>query len=142
MQYRNPRLEQIIESHEGKKRFVYFDSLKIATVGIGRAIAPGTNGLSDDECYYLLRNDIDRVYQALNDYDWFNKQNEVVQGVLIELGFNIGIKGLLGFKKMIAALEKDNYDLASKEMLDSKWASQVGPNRSKNMADRMRLGRY
>lgn len=139
--YKNPRLEQKIEEHEGKKRFVYFDSLNIATVGIGRAIAPGTNGLSDDECYYLLRNDIDRVYQALKDYDWFSKQNDVVQGVLIELGFNIGVNGLLAFKKMIAALQKDDYITAAKEMLDSKWASQVH-GRSTDMADRMRLGRY
>ena len=140
--YKNPRLEQIIEAHEGKDRFVYLDSLKIATIGIGRAIAPGTNGLSDEECYYLLRNDIDRVYQALDGYDWFIKQNEVIQGVLIELAFNIGVNGLLNFKKMIAALKADNYELAAKEMLDSKWASQVGPKRSNNMADRMRLGRY
>lgn len=140
--YKNPKLEQIIEGHEGKKKYVYFDSLKIATIGIGRAIAPGTNGISDEECYYLLRNDINRIYDVLNNYEWFSKQNDVVQGVLIELAFNIGINGLLNFKKMLAALDADDYVLAAKEMLDSKWASQVGSNRSNNMADRMKLGRY
>ncbi len=89
-----------------------------------------------------MRNDIDRLYRELSNYSWFKGLNDARQGVIIELAFNIGINGLLGFKRMIAALEPLNPPLAAKEMLDSKWAEQVGKNRSQDMASRMREGRY
>ena len=42
---------------------------------------------------------------------------------------------------MIAAIRDDNYSLASIEMLDSKWARQVG-GRAKELAAIMKSGKY
>ena len=39
---------------------------------------------------------------------------------------NLGPSGLLGFKKMHKALANKDYITASAEMLDSRWATQVG----------------
>jgi lysozyme len=43
--------------------------------------------------------------------------------------FNLGLTKLLNFKKFLAAMEAGDYVTAGKEMLDSRWARQVG-NRS------------
>jgi lysozyme len=40
--------------------------------------------------------------------------------------FNLGLQGLLGFKDMMLAIEAEDYDRAANEMLESKWATQVG----------------
>jgi lysozyme len=54
--------------------------------------------------------------------------------------FNLGLYGVLGFKRMLAALREKDYLKASKEMLDSKWAKQVG-YRAKKLASIMALGK-
>ena len=40
--------------------------------------------------------------------------------------FNLGLSRFLNFKKFIDAMEQKDYETAGKEMLDSKWAKQVG----------------
>lgn len=57
------------------------------------------------------------------------------------MAFNLGTGGVLKFKKMITALEKKDFDLAAKEMLDSKWAKQVG-NRATELSEQMRTGEW
>lgn len=56
-----------------------------------------------------------------------DKLPEVQQLVLLDMAFNMGVTGLLGFKKMFAALWAGNGRVAGAEALDSKWAHQVGP---------------
>lgn len=53
--------------------------------------------------------------------------------VLTDMIFNIGYTRVLGFKKMLAAIKRDDYKAAAKEMLDSNWARQVG-NRATKLA--------
>ena len=53
--------------------------------------------------------------------------------------FNLGINRTRGFKKALYALKKGLYDDVAKEMLDSKWARDVG-NRAKTLAKMMREG--
>ena len=53
--------------------------------------------------------------------------------------FNLGLPRLKTFKKFLAACEAGDFDLASVEMLDSKWASQVG-NRAIELSEQMKAG--
>ncbi len=132
-----------ITAHEGKRKSAYQDSLGYWTIGIGRLCDKRFNaGLSDDEMLYLLSNDIAKSKKELSQYDWFTKMNEVRQGVMIELNFNIGLSHLLGFKSMIGYLTKADYIHAAAAMLDSLWAKQVGENRSTDMAKRLSAGTY
>jgi lysozyme len=50
--------------------------------------------------------------------------------------FNLGITRLLKFKKFLGAMEDHNWDKAAVEMLDSRWAIQVGP-RAIRLKDRV-----
>ena len=47
----------------------------------------------------------------------------------------------MGFKKMLAALDKADYKTASKEMLNSKWATQV-KSRAQFLAKIMETGKW
>jgi len=62
-----------------------------------------------------------------------------VKNALLNMCFNLGINRLLGFKKMVAALQEKNFTLAAKEALNSKWAEQVG-ERAKDIALMIRQG--
>ncbi len=132
-----------IAEHEGIKKFAYKDSLGYITVGIGRCLDPKKGGgLSVDECFYLLRNDIKEEHTLLSQYDWYAKQDVVRQGALIELSFNLGFNGLLGFKDMIKALGTNSYSTAAKELADSLWAKQVSKARVDDISYRLFTGRY
>jgi lysozyme len=61
--------------------------------------------------------------------------------VLVNMAFNMGVNGLLKFKKMIAAIDDRNYDEAAIEMLNSRWAVQVG-KRANELSKQMRTGEY
>ena len=87
----------------------------------------------------MLRNDIKEVCQRLSHYTWYTELDCVRQRVIVDMVFNLGLGGFLRFQKTIAALEKHDYCEAAKEMLDSRWASQVG-QRAERLAQMMRSG--
>ena len=141
--YSSAKLEEKLVFHEGIKKFAYTDTLGNITVGVGRCLQDKVGkGLLVDEIWYLLRNDINDVQSQLQSYSWFKNQNDVRRDALIELCFNMGLSNLLKFKKMLAALDAHNYSLASRELLDSLWSTQVGVNRSKDLASRISAGLY
>ena len=132
-----------LTEHEGIKKFGYLDSKGYMTVGIGRCIQSGVGkGLSIDEIFFLLRNDITDFRSQLKKYDWFTIQDEVRANALVELAFNLGIEHLLKFENMIDALRRKSYPEAAKELLNSEWAMQVGAIRSSDLAYRLAQGRY
>lgn len=118
-------LIKILKHDEGVMLKPYTDTVGKLTIGVGRNLTD--NGLTEDEIDYLLNNDIDRCIHELSvKFDWFLTEKENVQIVLISMVFNLGMPRFLGFKKMIAAIENEDYKEAAAQMLDSKWARQVG----------------
>jgi len=119
------RLFQQLRLHEGVEKYPYECTAGYLTIGVGRNIEE--RGLSDDEIDYLLDNDIQIVIDELADtYDWFFDLSEVRQRVVADMVFNLGLPRFAQFKNMIAAIEAEDYVQASNEMMDSKWAQQVG----------------
>jgi len=136
-------LKDKLVKHEGISRYAYQDTVGMTTIGVGRNIdAKGGRGLSTDEIFYLLQNDISLVENQLSKYGWFTYLNSVRQEAIIELTFNIGLPRLLEFHNMISALVAKNFSQAARALLDSKWADEVGKNRSQDVAQRLNLGRY
>ena len=137
------KLIQQIIAHEDNIPYAYQDSKGYWTIGIGRLIDHRLGGkLSDDECQYLLANDLVNVRKELAACAWYNIQDEVRRGVLIELCLNMGLPRLLTFQNMIAALKIFDYRKAAAEMVNSKWANDVGPTRVGDMVYRMTTGMY
>jgi lysozyme len=59
--------------------------------------------------------------------------------VLANMAFNAGVDGLLKFRRMLLAVERGHYDQAAREMLQSKWATQVF-GRAVRLAEMMAKG--
>lgn len=124
--------------HEGVRNKVYKDHLGIETIGVGRNLVD--RGLSDEEVDYLLGNDITIVENELdNGLSWWRDLDEVRQRALADLAFNMGLPRLHGFVKMLDALQRRDYHAAADELLDSKYAKQVG-ERSNRVAEMIRTG--
>lgn len=136
--------ENIIRSLRGEEGEVlseYKDHLGYSTIGVGRLIDKRKGGgITEEESAYLLGNDVDKVTTQLNKrLPWWTKLDEARQGVLVNMAFQMGIDGLLGFKNTLKMIESGQYEAAARGMLQSKWAQQT-PSRAKRMAEQMRTG--
>lgn len=130
-------VEQLID-HEGEKLFPYVDTVGKTTVGVGRNLTDV--GISKEESRILLANDIKKVVAGLDAaLPWWDSLSEARQRVLADMAFNLGLKGLLGFKNTLALIQRGDYDEAADNMLLSKWATQVG-RRATTLAGMMRRG--
>ena len=127
-------IRQLLERHEGRVRHAYQDHLGFWTIGIGRLIDERRGGgLSDDEIDYLLNNDIDRITDDLpRRLPFWGRLNDNQQIALVNMAFQLGVNGLLGFRRMLSALERGDIETAKAEALDSKWARQT-PNRARDV---------
>ena len=126
---------------EGFVSHAYEDTEGYITIGIGRMIDEKLRGgITLDEAEYLLTNDISRVMRELNrNYPWWREMSEPRQRALANMCFNLGITRLSKFKKMLAALQIEDYEKAVIEALDSKWAKDVG-HRANRIAALIRDG--
>lgn len=127
-----------LKRHEGYRDEVYLDSEGHPTCGWGHCLRVGSRvPLEASEAFF--RSDVAR---AVSDFYRIPKTltdrlNESRKRVICEMIFNLGLSGVLNFKRMWAAIEREDFNLAAEEMLDSKWASQVG-KRSVELANIMK----
>jgi|TARA_R110000824_G_scaffold124710_2_gene283471 lysozyme len=132
------RLITQLKVHEGVRSKVYLDTEGIETIGVGRNLRD--RGLSDDEIELMLANDIrDFQEEVESAFPWWSDMDDVRQRVVVDMAFNMGLGSLSKFVNTLAHIENGRYEEASVEMLDSKWARQVG-DRANVLSDMMRTG--
>lgn len=138
--------EKLIESltkHEGLRTLPYEDSVGVLTIGVGHNLED--RPLTNRAVQTILEDDIAEAVYELNrikGYLGFEKTlSDARENVLIEMVFNLGSPRLSKFVKFWAAVKDADYETASIEMLDSKWATQVG-QRAKTLAEQMRTGEF
>lgn len=136
-------VRDLIALHEGRVPHAYQDSLGYWTIGVGHLIDRRKGGkLPDHIIDALLDWDIDRTEELLaRTLPWFRDLDPVRRAVLLDMAFNLGVAGLLGFKNTLAAVKEKRWEAAAHGMLASKWSRQVG-YRSLRLADMMRSGRW
>lgn len=133
------QLQKQLVLHEGCRLKPYRCTGGKLTIGIGRNLDDA--GISRDEAMLLLRNDMARAIGAVRtELPWVDKLDDVRQRVLVDMAFNLGIDGLLAFKNTLVAVASGDYDRAATEMLNSRWAGQVG-ERARRLARMMRTGK-
>lgn len=131
-------LIHLLIKHEGMRSRPYLDTTGNLTIGVGRNLT--ANGISDKEAAEMLWNDIEKALDAANNaFSWIKTLDKTRKNVIYSMVFNMGIGGVRSFKKMISALENEDWGLAAAEMLDSKWAKQVG-SRAIELSEMMRHG--
>lgn len=129
---------ELTKSFEGLRLMPYKCPAGKLTIGYGHNLED--NGITLEMAEELLKTDLALARMDVGaNLPWASKLCEARQFVLVDMCFNMGIKRLLTFKKMLAALEQDYFERAAAEMLNSKWAKQVG-RRAKKLAEIMRKG--
>lgn len=134
----------IIE-HEDLRMLVYDDAtgkpvvpgytmIGHPTIGYGRAL--DIDGISKQEAGYLLDNNLAARFDWLERLPWFTPLDDVRQAVIADLSYNVGLVGLLNFTKMIAAIRRQDYVTAGREIIDSK----LSPRRARDLARVMTTG--
>jgi len=119
------RLLHQLMIHEGLKLQPYYCTSDKLTIGVGRNL--DDVGISADEAEYMLKNDVARcVAQCERNFDWFIGESDNVKEAVVNLVFNMGISNFKKFRKTIAHIENQKYELAGAELLDSRYAEQVG----------------
>lgn len=134
------RLYKQLDLDEGRRKKPYRCTAGKLTIGVGRNL--DDRGLRDDEIDLMLAND---VRESIGDcralFRSFDQLSAPRQEVLVNMMFNLGVTRLSGFKKLIAAVAAGNWVEAERQMLDSKWADQVGA-RADRLATAMRKGAW
>lgn len=129
-------IEQI-KIDEGFNGAPYLDTVGKTTIGYGRNL--DDNPLTKEEAEYLLKNDLKKVSYECCKLPYFSELTPTRRAVIINMVYNLGMPRFKKFKKTNKALSEKNYLLTSIEMLDSKWARQVG-DRAVRLANIMRSG--
>lgn len=123
---------------EGFRSKPYHCSAGKLTIGYGTNL---DEGLDADEAMFLLEH---RVNQAILDcrktFPWFDLLDPTRRAVVVQLRYQLGLARLLGFRKMLAALARFDYDTAAAELLDSKLARVDAPARTARHAHALRTG--
>lgn len=134
------RIKAQLVRHEGLRLKPYRCTAGKLTIGIGRNL--DDRGISQREAYVLLENDIQNCEKQLLDEipEIYNGLDDVRQSVLLNMCFNLGIKGLLEFKNTLAFIAAGDWERAANGMLASKWAKQVG-KRAIELSEMMRKGK-
>ena len=134
------RIKAQLVRHEGLRLKPYRCTAGKLTIGIGRNL--DDRGISQREAYVLLENDIQNCEKQLLDEipEIYNGLDDVRKSVLLNMCFNLGIKGLLEFKNTLAFIAAGDWEKAANGMLASKWAKQVG-KRAIELSEMMRKGK-
>ena len=138
----NLRSQLIAE--EGCRSTAYLDTLGIATIGIGHTGPEVHLGLTWTDAQIDAQLDADistKRNQVVDALPWFEGLNEPRQAVIMQMAFQLGTKGLLGFPNTLAAVHDGRYTEAGDGMLASKWAQQT-PNRVHRLAQQMATGQW
>jgi len=131
-----------VKHHEGLVLHGYRDSRGYLTIGYGRLIDEELGGgITEGEAETLLLNDLSKVILEARQFDWYDGLNEPRKAVIVSMIFNLGFPRFSKFVNTIGFLEEGLFVEASEEMLNSKWAHQVG-NRAIMLSRQMATGEW
>ena len=132
-------LIESVKLHEGLRLHAYKDSLGYWTIGFGTLLEQLT--ISEEQAEKWLREKLEACQDALELIPEYHGLNRVRRDTLTEMAYNLGLNGLLKFVKMWAAIRAGDMEEASKQALQSKWASQTG-YRAITLSRRLRTGKW
>jgi lysozyme len=135
------RLQRQLILHEGLRLTPYRCTAGKLTVGVGHNLEAdgGDAGLilrrpvmmdteiTKDEAMLLLEHDIactlPGIQRLIPSWDSLSDNR---QHVMMDMAFNLGLHGLSKFRRVLDAIEAKDFDQAAYQMLQSRWAGQVG----------------
>ena len=150
------KLTDQLKRHEGYRNRMYLCTAGKETIGYGYNLKANPlhlssleignaykNGMNEVEAERILKLMISKCVDQLEEaIPFINKLDTVRQDILINMCFNMGLVGLLKFKKALLLVKAGDYAKASIEMLDSKWARDDVPERALELSTQMKKGEY
>ena len=122
-----------IKQHEGYRSKVYKDSLGIPTIGYGFAIKDLE--LDQDICDLILERKVKDLKDRIKKkFSWYKYMPPTIKEIVVEMCYQLGLYGFSCFKKTISYLQNKEWEKASVEMLDSRWAVQT-PRRARELSE-------
>ena len=140
------KLREQLKIDEGVKYEVYDDHLGYKTFGIGHLVkstdeeygVPVGTPVSEERVNSVFDKDvITYIDESKKVFGNLEEMPGEVQQVIVNMCFNMGAPRLSQFKKFIRAIHDEEWATASLEMLDSKWANQVG-ERANRLSDKIK----
>lgn len=139
-------LTRILIEHEGKRNTPYQDTKGIWTIGVGHNMHVP---LSDAVIMHILEDDTrEAINDCLHQFPWFADLDDTRKIAMISLRFNLGLGGLLGFRKFLYYMEMGHYTSAADELLyntdaqghrtPTAWARDVKATRANAVANMIR----
>lgn len=117
------KCELFTSAQEGFRQYPYKDSKGIETIAFGRNLH--SRGISKKEGYFLLKNDLlESLATAkliIKDFDSLDFYRRLA---IIDMIFNLGETKFLEFKNLIEALNEKKFDVASKEINNSRLSER------------------
>lgn len=123
---------------EGRTGKPYKDSVGKWTVGVGHNITANglpapmvveileVGGISDASIIQLLGLDVDKAIKDASIIGVYQNLDAPRQSVLADMVFNMGVASVLNFVNTLGYLGRGDFKNAATQMLQSKWADQVG----------------
>lgn len=131
-------MRQDLIRDEGLRLTVYRCPAGYLTIGCGRNLEG--RGISKDEAFYLLDNDIKACLEDLASFAWWGALNFIRQKALLNMRFQLGSGGFRAFKDMLAALDRRDFPAAAAAGRDSKWARVDSPERAERVCRQLETG--
>jgi lysozyme len=139
------QLRDTLKIDEGVKYEIYNDHLGYPTFGIGHLVVesdeehgkPVGTPVSEDRVNSVFEKDVAiMIDEAKKIFPNLDELPEEAQQVIVNMTFNMGRPRLSQFKKFIAGVNAGDWNKAAVEMMDSRWAKQVGA-RDERLRDRI-----
>lgn len=136
MTYDRAALLKELEGDEGRVPHAYRDHKGYWTIGVGFLIDKEKGGrIPDAVIDFWLDYLVQQREDALDRYlPWWRSLSDARQRALIQMSYQLGVDGLLGFPKMLGALQSGDWREAYRQALDSKWAKVDTPERAQRVA--------
>lgn len=129
-----------LKGEEGYRRHPYPDTGDTLAIGYGHNLH--CRGLSQRQAAWLLADTLQELREALVQRrpDTWARMSAGRQAALLEMAYQLGVDGVLGFVRMWQALERGQWRKAAAEMRDSKWARDDTPGRAERVIARFLKG--
>ncbi len=133
------KLAERLREDEGLSLKPYKDTKGILTIGYGHNL--DANGIDKATAEFMLMKDmriaLDQARDRIEDFDNLSVNRKIVIASMI---FQMGMKGLLGFKEMLKAMHRGEWNRAAHEMRDSEWWRVTCHDRAERLAKMMEQG--
>ena len=131
----------ILRKEEGFRPHVYRDSEGYWTIGTGHLVDPrrGEGLPREIDDAWTIR-DVRIIERKIGQrISWWRFLDEVRRAVLVSMAYQLGVEGLMKFRRMLEAIRSRDFETAANEAMDSRWARQT-PARARRHADALRTG--